>query len=93
MREITFQNAEELTEEGIPFLILFHETSDTASVKGRPPPFTLKITGLRLSAGAGFVVALGGSIVTMPGLPREPQAWHIDIERGVDGRRRVIGLK
>jgi formate--tetrahydrofolate ligase len=67
--------------------------SDTASVKGRPPPFTLKITGLRLSAGAGFVVALGGSIVTMPGLPREPQAWHIDIERGADGRRRVVGLK
>jgi hypothetical protein len=29
----------------------------------------------------------------MPGLPREPQAWHIDIERGADGRRRVVGLK
>jgi formate--tetrahydrofolate ligase len=67
--------------------------SDTASVKGRPPPFTLKVTGLRLSAGAGFVVVLCGSIVTMPGLPKEPQAWHIDIERGADGRRRVVGLK
>ena len=67
--------------------------SDIASVKGQPPPFTLKVTGLRLSAGAGFVVALCGSIVTMPGLPKEPQAWHIDIERGPDGRRRVVGLK
>jgi formate--tetrahydrofolate ligase len=67
--------------------------SDVASVKGRPGPFTLKITGLRLSAGAGFVVVLCGSIVTMPGLPKEPQAWHIDVERGPDGRRRVVGLK
>ncbi len=67
--------------------------SDVAAVKGRPPPFTLKVTGVRLSAGAGFVVVLCGSIVTMPGLPKEPQAWHIDVERGPDGRRRVIGLK
>jgi formyltetrahydrofolate synthetase len=36
---------------------------------------------------------LCGSIVTMPGLPKEPQAWHIDVEQGPDGRRRVVGLK
>lgn len=33
MREITFENAEELTEEGLPFLILFHDPSDTESVR------------------------------------------------------------
>ena len=67
--------------------------SDNAKVQGRPPPFTLKVTGLRLSAGAGFVVALCGSIVTMPGLPKEPQAWHIDVVTGVDGRRKIVGIK
>lgn len=67
--------------------------SDNARVQGRPGPYTLTVTSLRLSAGAGFVVALCGSIVTMPGLPKEPQAWHIDITVGEDGRRRVVGLK
>lgn len=67
--------------------------SDVASVKGKPPPFTLKVTGVRLCAGAGFVVVSCGSIVTMPGLPKEPQAWHIDVKKGDDGRRRVVGVK
>jgi formate--tetrahydrofolate ligase len=67
--------------------------SDDAKVQGRPGPFTLTVTGLRLSAGAGFVVALCGSIVTMPGLPKEPQAWHIDVVRGADGVRRIVGIK
>jgi formate--tetrahydrofolate ligase len=61
-----------------------------AKAQGRPKPFTLKVKGLRLSAGAGFVVVLCGAIVTMPGLPKEPQAWHID---GADGRRKVTGIK
>jgi formate--tetrahydrofolate ligase len=64
-----------------------------ASVKGKPAPFTMKVTGVRLSAGAGFVVVLCGSIVTMPGLPKEPQAWHIDVDRDASGKRRVVGLK
>lgn len=67
--------------------------SDNAKVQGRPPPFVVKVTSLRLSAGAGFVVALCGSIVTMPGLPKEPQAWHIDVAAGADGRRRIVGIK
>ena len=67
--------------------------SDNAKVQGRPGPFTLKVTSLRLSAGAGFVVALCGAIVTMPGLPKEPQAWHIDVVRGPDGKLKVSGLK
>lgn len=66
--------------------------SDDEKVKGRPPPFTLTITALRVSAGAGFVVALCGPILTMPGLPREPAASRIDVERGPDGAYRVKGL-
>ncbi|MBM4281683.1 MAG: formate--tetrahydrofolate ligase [Deltaproteobacteria bacterium] len=67
--------------------------SDDAKVQGRPGEFSLTVTGLRLSAGAGFVVALCGSIVTMPGLPKEPQAWLIDVVKGDDGVRRIVGIK
>jgi formate--tetrahydrofolate ligase len=66
--------------------------SDDEKVKGRPPPFTLTVTGLRVSAGAGFVVCLCGHILTMPGLPKDPAASRIDIERGPDGVYRVKGL-
>jgi formate--tetrahydrofolate ligase len=67
--------------------------SDDAKVRGRPPPFTLKVTGLRASAGAGFVVVLCGPILTMPGLAAVPAAQGIDIERGSDGRWHVRGLR
>ncbi len=67
--------------------------SDDAKVRGRPAPFTLRVTSLRVAAGAGFVVALCGPILTMPGLPAKPAAWGIDIERGEDGRWQVCGLK
>ena len=66
--------------------------SDDEKVKGRPPPFTLTVTALRVSAGAGFIVALCGHILTMPGLPREPAASRIDVERGPDNAYRVKGL-
>lgn len=66
--------------------------SDDEHKKGRPPPFTLTVTGLRASAGAGFVVVLCGSILTMPGLPKVPAAGRIDIERDAEGRWRVKGL-
>jgi formate--tetrahydrofolate ligase len=67
--------------------------SDDEHKKGRPPPFTLTVTGLRLSAGAGFIVVLCGAILTMPGLPKVPAAGRIDIERGPDGGWRVKGLQ
>ncbi|MBJ3775712.1 formate--tetrahydrofolate ligase [Acuticoccus mangrovi] len=50
---------------------------------GAPENFTLPIRDVRLSAGAGFVVALTGELMTMPGLPRHPAAERIDV---VDGR-------
>ena len=66
--------------------------SDDAAVQGRPPPFTMTVTGVRAAAGAGFLVALCGAILTMPGLHAVPQAHHIDVERADDGWR-VRGLR
>ena len=57
--------------------------SDNPKVKGRPKDFTLTVRQLRASAGAGFVVALTGTIVTMPGLPPRPASEDICIRDGV----------
>ena len=39
-----------------------------------------RVEALRIAAGAGYLLALTGDIVTMPGLPREPAAWHVDLD-------------
>jgi formate--tetrahydrofolate ligase len=57
-------------------------------VRGAPSGFILPVRDARLSAGAGFVVALCGDLMTMPGLPREPAAYRIR----VDARGQVEGL-
>ena len=58
--------------------------SDDASLLGAPEGFTMTVNKVRLSAGAGFVVAEMGSIMTMPGLPKRPAAEAIDVdENGV----------
>lgn len=54
--------------------------SDVANLLGRPRDFEVIIREARLSAGAGFVVAIAGEIMTMPGLPKEPSAQHIDVD-------------
>lgn len=66
--------------------------SDNEKVKGRPPAFTLTVTGVRLSAGAGFLVVLCGPILTMPGLPEVPAAARIDIEPDGKGGWVIRGL-
>lgn len=53
--------------------------SDDPTVLGRPTGFTTTIREIRISAGAGFIVALTGSVMTMPGLPKKPAAEQIDI--------------
>ncbi len=53
--------------------------TDDPTKRGRPREFTITVREARLSAGAGFVVALTGEIMTMPGLPREPSAWKISV--------------
>jgi formate--tetrahydrofolate ligase len=54
--------------------------SDNASLIGRPIGFTVTINELRISAGAGFIVAMAGDIIDMPGLPKKPAAELIDID-------------
>ncbi|MGI5893140.1 MAG: formate--tetrahydrofolate ligase [Candidatus Merdivicinus sp.] len=57
-----------------------YSLSDDPAALGRPEGFTLHVTEVKLSAGAGFVVVLTGSIMTMPGLPKSPAAERIDID-------------
>ncbi len=54
--------------------------SDDMTKLGAPEGFTVTVRGLRLSAGAGFIVALTGDIMTMPGLPKSPAAERIDVD-------------
>jgi len=56
-----------------------YSLSDDPNAKGRPSGFTMTIREVRLSAGAGFIVALTGAIMTMPGLGKTPAAEKIDI--------------
>ena len=65
-----------------------YSLSDDPSLLGRPSGFTITVREVRLSAGAGFVVALTGDIMTMPGLPKSPAACRID----VDGSGNISGL-
>ena len=62
--------------------------SDNPSLLGRPSDFKINVKSLKLSNGAGFIVALTGNIMTMPGLPKVPAAEGIDILE--DGE--IIGL-
>ncbi|MCR4440692.1 MAG: formate--tetrahydrofolate ligase [Peptococcaceae bacterium] len=65
-----------------------YSLSDDPAKIGRPAGFTISVKEVRLSAGAGFVVPLTGTIMTMPGLPKKPAAVEIDI----DARGRITGL-
>lgn len=59
-----------------------YSLSDDKSVLGRPENFPIHIREVYVSAGAGFVVAITGTIMTMPGLPKVPAAERIDVEDG-----------
>ena len=65
-----------------------YSLSDNAALLGRPSGFTVTIKEVRVSAGAGFIVALAGDIMVMPGLPKVPAAENIDI----DENGKIIGL-
>lgn len=61
-----------------------YSLSDDPALLGRPEQFTLNIREVYVSAGAGFVVVLTGAVMTMPGLPKKPAAFAIDVnEEGV----------
>ena len=77
---------EALGEDKLPVCIAKtqYSLSDNPALLGKPEGFTLTVREVRLSAGAGFVVALTGDIMTMPGLPKVPAAENIDVdENGV----------
>ncbi len=61
--------------------------SDNPALRARPAGFRLQVRDLEISAGAGFVVVLTGALTRMPGLPRRPRAWDVDL---VDGE--IVGL-
>lgn len=65
-----------------------YSLSDDPKVLGRPEGFTVTVKEIRISAGAGFIVALLGDVMTMPGLPKKPAALNIDID--ADGN--IVGL-
>ena len=65
-----------------------YSLSDDPAKLGRPDGFTLNVREVYVSAGAGFVVAINGTIMTMPGLPKRPAAYGIDVTE--DGK--ITGL-
>ena len=65
-----------------------YSLSDDPTLLGRPDGFTLNVREVYVSAGAGFVVVLTGSVMTMPGLPKQPAAYQID----VDDTGKITGL-
>jgi formate--tetrahydrofolate ligase len=65
-----------------------YSLSDDPTRLGRPTGFSVTVRELRLSAGAGFLVAITGNIMTMPGLPKRPAAMNMDI----DAEGKITGL-
>ena len=65
-----------------------YSLSDNPALLGRPSNFTITVRDMYVSAGAGFIVVLTGDIMTMPGLPKQPAAYSID----VDKNGRITGL-
>ncbi len=88
--EKMIQEIERLGKAGLPVCMAKtqYSLSDDPTKLGRPTGFTIHVKDIRLSAGAGFIVALTGDIMTMPGLPKDPAAYHID----VDGDGHISGL-
>ena len=65
-----------------------YSLSDNAKLLGKPEGFTINVRGITVSAGAGFIVALCGAMMKMPGLPKSPAAERID----VDENGKISGL-
>ncbi len=87
---VQLENLEKLGCASLPVCIAKtqYSLSDNPRLSARPRGFSIKVSQLRLSAGAGFTVVLTGDIMTMPGLPRVPAACKID----VTPEGKIIGL-
>ena len=88
--EEELQELERLGFGGLPVCIAKtqYSLSDDPEKLGAPQNFTVTIRSLRVCAGAGFVVAMAGDILTMPGLPKHPAAEKIDVTQQGD----IVGL-
>ena len=64
--------------------------SDDPKLLGAPQDFTVTVRNIKVSAGAGFLVALTGDILTMPGLPKVPAAEKIDVDEHGEDQRAVL---
>lgn len=84
------EQAEELGFGKLPICMAKtqYSLSDNPKLLGKPEDFVITVRDIRISAGAGFLVALTGDIMTMPGLPKVPAAESID----VDENGRITGL-
>ncbi len=80
--EKSIKEIEKLGQDKLPVCIAKtqYSLSDDAEKLGRPTGFQISVRDVKLSAGAGFVVVLAGSIMTMPGLGKTPAAYKIDID-------------
>ena len=84
------ERAEALGYGGLPICMAKtpQSLSDDPALFGRPRDFEVTVREIRISAGAGFLVPITGEILTMPGLPKRPNAQRID----VDAQGRITGL-
>lgn len=84
------QQLEELGFGNLPICMAKtqYSFSDDPKLLGAPEGFTVNVSNLKVSAGAGFIVALTGNVMTMPGLPKKPAAQNID----VDENGKITGL-
>ena len=65
-----------------------YSLSDDPDKLGRPENFNISVREMYVSAGAGFIVVLTGAVMTMPGLPKKPAAYNVD----VDENNKIVGL-
>jgi formate--tetrahydrofolate ligase len=88
--EKTISRIQNLGLEHLPVCIAKtqYSLSDDPTLLGRPEDFTITVREMYVSAGAGFIVAITGDVMTMPGLPKQPAAERIDVDE--DGN--IIGL-
>ncbi|MCD8127880.1 MAG: formate--tetrahydrofolate ligase [Clostridiales bacterium] len=88
--EQSIAKLEELGYGNLPICVAKtqYSLSDDPTLLGRPEGFTVNVTKVKVSAGAGFIVAQTGDIMTMPGLPKVPAAERIDI----DETGKIVGL-
>ena len=88
--EQSIATLEKLGYGGLPICMAKtqYSLSDDATKLGRPQGFTVSVSKVKVSAGAGFIVVQTGDIMTMPGLPKVPAAERIDI----DENGKITGL-